>query len=166
MNVAKREQDALTTARGRYCLIVCGSHKNAYSGRVFLSHQLQKIICFMVEQERDRQTERGSPGGWRSQRALFTHSSWDAKVRKLACPAGPPGTLRCQAGGQKEKPQGILIRYITSLRQHSDASSGQDQNGVIQMFLIWWMLKGTLGKISPKNITLVSTKWGCNHILS
>lgn len=61
MNVAKTEQDALTTTGRSHCLIVCGSHKNAYSGSVFLSHQLQKIICFIGKQEGE--TERYSPGG-------------------------------------------------------------------------------------------------------
>lgn len=60
-NVAKTEQDAPTTTGGSHCVIVCGSHKNTYSGRVFLSHQLQKIICFTGKQEGE--TDRYSPGG-------------------------------------------------------------------------------------------------------
>lgn len=75
------------------------------AGRVFLSHQLQKIICFTGKQEGE--TDRYSPGGWRSQRALFAQNCCDAPVRELGVSTGPPGTLCCRAGGQKENPQGL-----------------------------------------------------------
>ena len=64
MNVAKTEQDAVTTTAGSHCLIVCGSHRNAYSGRVFLLHQLHTIICFSAE------TQRYSPEGDEGVRGL------------------------------------------------------------------------------------------------
>lgn len=123
-NVAKTEQDALTTTGRSLCLIVCGSHKNAYSGRVFLSHQLQEIICFIGKQKRE--TERYSPGRWRSQRALFARSCCDAPVRELGVSTGPPGRLCCRAGGQKEHPQGLdtTDHVIESNVTDSGASSG------------------------------------------
>lgn len=74
-NGAKTEQDAPTTTGGGHCRTVCGSHKSSYSGRVFLSHQLQKIICFIGKQEGE--TERYSPDGQWSQRALFAQNCCD-----------------------------------------------------------------------------------------
>lgn len=103
-NVAKMEQDVLTTTGGSHCLIVCGSHKNACSGRVFLSHRLRKIICFMGKQHGE--TERYSPEGRRSQRALFAHSCCDALVRKLGVSTGPPGRLSGWRP-KKESPRGL-----------------------------------------------------------
>lgn len=103
-NVAKTEQDALTTTGGSYCLIVCGSHKNACSGRVFLSHRLRKIICFMGKQHRE--TERYSLEGRRSQRALFAHNCCDALVRELGVSTGPPGRLWGWRPKKTENPRG------------------------------------------------------------
>lgn len=74
-NGAKTEQDAPTTTGGSHCRNVCRSHRSSYDTSVFLSHQLQKIICFRGKQEGE--TERYSPDGRRSQRALFAQNGRD-----------------------------------------------------------------------------------------
>lgn len=157
-NVAKTEQDALTTTGGSYCLIVCGSHKNACSGRVFLSHRLRKIICFMGKQHRE--TERYSLEGRRSQRALFAHNCCDALVRELGVSTGPPGRLW---GWRPKKPSGsqediirhrVCARTWLQLGRKQAAADRVSQGGRTDR----------CRKLLPENACLLSaihTKWSC-----
>lgn len=50
---------------------------------------------------------RYSPGGWKSQRALFAPNWCSAPVRELGVSTSPPGRLCCWAGGQRENPEGL-----------------------------------------------------------
>lgn len=131
-SVAKTEQDALTTTGGSHCLIVCGSHKKAYSRRV------------------GRQTERYSPGGWRSQRVLFARSCCDAPVRRPGVSADPPGRLRSRAGGQKENPLGLS--KTDHVMDHNWASSGGNK-WIQTVSMKWWTdrcLKQLLPRFYPR----------------
>lgn len=96
-------------------VIVCGSHKNPLSRLVFLSHQLQKIICFIVKQERE--TGRGERGSERdSQRdgvrgLCFPRCCCDAPWTNRACPTAHLGGC---AVGQKAKKKTLSVWHITS----------------------------------------------------
>lgn len=108
MNVAKAEQDAVTTAAGSHCLIVCGSHRNAYSGRLFLLHQLHKIICFLGE------TERYSPWGDEGVRGLCSPGA--AVTPRWGSGACPPAHLGAHVVGLEAKGKTLRAseRQITS----------------------------------------------------
>lgn len=162
-NVAKTEQDALTATGGSHCVIVCGSHKNAYSRRVFLSHQLQKIICFRGKQEEETDILLG-----------------DERVRGLCLPqtgalprwgswACPPAHLGgCVAGQEaKGKTQRVSVRQSVSQSAMwpTQLSRKQVDADCVSQGVNWETLKASFAKIVPENGSLLSarsTKWSCS----
>lgn len=140
--------------RGSNCVIVCGSHRKAHSGPVFLGPLLLS-----------RETERYSPGGWRSQRALLAQRCGDALVRELGVSPCPPGRMCCWAGGQKENHQGLKKTYHV-IENDSGASSGGNQldPDCVNQVLNWWMLESySWHELTCKHTSLISFKHKVGH---
>lgn len=149
--------------RDRHCLIVCGSHKNTYSRRVFLSHQLQKIICFTGTREKQREREGDILLGDERVRGLcLPRAAVTPRWGSWACPPVHLGGCIFGQEARRKNPRGLNETHHVIERESNVTDSGASSGGnmwIQTVSIRCWIdsrLKPLLAKILPENKPLLS----------
>lgn len=104
-NVAKTEQDALTTTGGSHCLIVCRSHRNAYKRVCVPQSSATENHLFHRESRREKQRDILRGGGEGVRGLCLPGAGVTPRWGSWACPPAHLGGCAVGLESKSEKKQ-------------------------------------------------------------